>query len=357
MADNRVVYGVIGALAATTAAGAAAGGFLLQRRRRVVRNPGRFEGLDPDRSRTVQSEDGVALHVEEVGPMDAALTIVFAHGWTLSMKSFFFQRRALSEHFGADVRMVFYDQRGHGRSGPSVPDGSTIDQLGRDLYTVIDAMVPTGPMVLVGHSMGGMTVLSLAEQYPQLFVRAPRRRGAPARVRAVALISTSSGGLAGISLGLPALIARLRVPLAPLLLASARRQAALVERGRRLGTDLAWIITRRFSFGSKKVAPDVVDYLNEMIAATRIETIADFYQALMTFDLSAAMPTLASTDVLLIGAENDVMTPIEHSVVIADALPKARFIRLADTGHVSLLETPDEVNEPLIELVGEALSR
>jgi pimeloyl-ACP methyl ester carboxylesterase len=42
---------------------------------------------------------------------------------------------------------------------------------------VLDAVVPTGPVVLVGHSMGGMTVMALADSAPELFgprVRASR---------------------------------------------------------------------------------------------------------------------------------------------------------------------------------------
>ena len=60
----------------------------------------------------------------------------------------------------------------------------TIDQLGRDLKAVIDAAAPEGPLVLVGHSMGGMTVMALADQYPELIRD---------RVVGVAFVGTSCG--------------------------------------------------------------------------------------------------------------------------------------------------------------------
>ncbi|CAM5486038.1 Alpha/beta hydrolase OS=Streptomyces alboniger OX=132473 GN=CP975_21200 PE=4 SV=1 [Streptomyces alboniger] len=68
-----------------------------------------------------------------------------------------------------------------------VEDGEpvSIEQLGADLKTVIDAAVPEGPIVLVGHSMGGMTVMALADEFPDL-VRE--------RVVAVALVGTSMPG-------------------------------------------------------------------------------------------------------------------------------------------------------------------
>ena len=98
----------------------------------------------------VLASDGVPLHVEIDGPDTAPVTIIFCHGYTLNQDCWHFQRRDL-----ADYRLVFWDQRDHGRSGRAEPDGATIDQLGADLKAVIDATVP-GPatVVLVGHSMG-----------------------------------------------------------------------------------------------------------------------------------------------------------------------------------------------------------
>ena len=43
-----------------------------------------------------------------------------------------------------------------------------------------------GPCVLVGHSMGGMSIIALAEQHPELFGD---------KVVGVGLISTTAGGL------------------------------------------------------------------------------------------------------------------------------------------------------------------
>ena len=130
-----------------------------------------FELLDADRSSVVTTPDGVPLAVREVGPENAGLTVVFAHGFCLRMGSFHFQRARLSEQWGDQVRMVFYDQRGHGQSGEAAPDTYTVEQLGQDLESVLAVVAPRGPVVLVGHSMGGMTVLSHARQYPQRYPR------------------------------------------------------------------------------------------------------------------------------------------------------------------------------------------
>ncbi len=134
-----------------------------------------FETLDGDRSYMVTTPDGVPLAVREVGPEDAPLTVVFAHGFCLRMGAFHFQRMRLFDELGPQVRMIFYDQRGHGRSGEAPPETYTITQLGMDLETVLQVIAPRGPIVVVGHSMGGMTVLSHARQYAAP-LRQPHRR-------------------------------------------------------------------------------------------------------------------------------------------------------------------------------------
>ena len=94
-----------------------------------------FETVDGDRSYVVTTPDGVPLAVREVGPADAQVTVVFAHGFCLRMGAFHFQRIRLVEEWGPQVRMVFYDQRGHGQSGEASPDTYTLTQLGMDLET------------------------------------------------------------------------------------------------------------------------------------------------------------------------------------------------------------------------------
>jgi pimeloyl-ACP methyl ester carboxylesterase len=307
----------------------------------------RFAQLPFDRSGFVPADDGVGLYYEEVGPIDAELTVLFVHGYTLTLESFYFQRAALWEQFGPRIRMVFYDHRSHGRSDRSDRAHSTIDQLGRDLESILQALAGTAPIVLVGHSMGGMTVLALADRRPDVF---------GPQVVAVALLSTSAGKMANLTLGLPAVLARVGGPVVPLVLRGARSQARLVERGRAMGTDVAWVITRRLSFASPDVDPATVEFLSSMIAATRIEVIADFYPAVMSHDKEAAVPVLRAIPVRVLCGDHDLLTPLSHSEELAAMLPDAKLIVVADAGHVVQLERPDEVDAMLTDLVAGALS-
>ena len=352
--------GVVGGVLGGATAAAAAAVVVVERRAAAARHRRRgapeqpFPPLPYDRQGTVFADDGTGLYYEEVGPVDAPLAVVFVHGYTLNMNAFYFQRQGMREEFGDAIRMIFYDQRSHGRSEHGDPKLSTIDQLGRDLHTVLGTLVPAGPVVLIGHSMGGITILGLADSHRELFETPPGRRTGP-RVVGVALLAASAGGLGAVTLGLPALLAKIGGPLVPFLLRGARRRANLIERGRAAGSDIAWVITRKFSFGSKDVPACTVEYLTNMIASTRIEVIADFFPALMSHDKLPALPVLAETRVVIICGDRDAITPLEHSKAMAEALPKAELVVVPQAGHVALLEYPDVVNEALSGLIESAL--
>ena len=138
---------------------------------------------------------------------------------------------------------MFYDHRSHGASGRSAPENCTIDQLGKDLYAVLQAVAPSGPVVLVGHSMGGMTILALADQHPELFGD---------RVVGVALLSTSTGELAKTIARAARLDVAAGQPRGPAGREGwSARRATLLERNRRIGTDFAYIVTRYLSLRTR----------------------------------------------------------------------------------------------------------
>jgi pimeloyl-ACP methyl ester carboxylesterase len=301
-----------------------------------------------DRTALVQADDGVLLSVEEIGPRDAPLTVVFVHGYTLSMASWAFQRRTLAAELATanghrpDARLVFYDQRGHGASGRGRPDRSTIEQLARDLATVLETRVPRGPVVLVGHSMGGMTIMGLAALRPELF---------GPKIVAVALISTSSGQLAELNFGLPELLTRVRAAVFPVAAWTMRRRPALAERTRRLAADLVSVVTRSLSFASADVDPALGRYVDAMIAGTPVDVIAEFYPALAGMDEIGSLEPLRAVPTLVLTGDKDKMIPKEHSDLIVARLPDAEYVVVPDAGHLVLLEKPAEVTSAVTALL------
>jgi len=351
LADLGKRAGGIGATVGVLAAGAVVG---LAAERYAVGlsfrgpDPLRREALGALRGRVVPltAGDGVRLHVEvDEAPDAGPLTIVFCHGYCLTQDSWHFQRRDL----GRLGRLVFYDQRGHGRSAKGDTARADIDTLGDDLRRVIEATAPDGPVVLVGHSMGGMTVMALADDFPEVFRE---------RVVGVALLSTSSGGLAEVTLGVPTALGRVAHRVAPQVLHQLSRKPALVERGWRMGSDLGFVITKRYSYASD-VPPSLVEFTAEMISSTPIEVISEFFPAFVAHDKLAALPVLDGIETLVLVGYEDALTPADHSQAMVDALPSAELVVVDHAGHLVKLEYPDLVNahlRALVERAGRAIS-
>lgn len=340
----------IGVLAAGAAAGSVLGSAL---ERRLLRRPladaaghGLGFGTVHAPPVVIAADDGVQLYAEidEASSADDALTVVFCHGYALNLDCWHYQRLALRGR----VRAVYWDQRGHGRSGRGEPGPVGIDRLGQDLQAVLEATVPHGQRVLlVGHSMGGMTVMALADQRPELFGD---------RIAGVALISTSAGRLAEVTLGVPAAAARLLHRAAPGVVSVLGRAPRLVELGRRTGNDLEFVLTRIYSF-STDVPPAVVDFVRQMNAGTPIDVVADFFPAFDDHDKESALPVLQKVHTLVLVGADDRLTPADHSRQIAQALPGAELVIREDCGHMVMLEYPDEVDAHLDALIDRVLGR
>jgi pimeloyl-ACP methyl ester carboxylesterase len=299
-----------------------------------------FALLDADRGCVVTTPDGIPLVVREVGPITAPLTVVFAHGFCLRMGSFHFQRAALAARWGDQVRMVFYDQRGHGQSSPAPVDTYTVTQLGQDLETILQVMVPRGPIVLVGHSMGGMTVLSHARQFPKHY---------GSRIVGAALISSASEGLSRSPLG-----EILQNPALEAVRFAARYAPKLVHRTRGAARSVIRPILRAASYGDDHVSPRVVAFSEDMIHDTPIATLVEFLHALEVHDESAALPVLATIPTLIACGDHDVLTPIVHSEEMAAVLPNSELLIVGGAGHLVQLEQPELINDALVRLVERA---
>jgi pimeloyl-ACP methyl ester carboxylesterase len=345
MAPNRGQLGRgLGLLAsvAALAAGGLALGVELERRivsKRIARNSeADLEGFFSLRSNgpDVITPDGVVLHTEvDEGEADD-LTLVFVHGYALNLDCWHFQRL----HFRGQLRQVFYDQRSHGRSSRSEAELCRIPQLAEDLYQVLKEVVGTARVILIGHSMGGMAIMRLAQTRPELF---------GSQVLGVALFCTSAGEMADYSpiRGIPGrTFSRIAEPL----MAGLNRIPELVAQGRRAGSDLGYVVTRRMAFGSD-VPASYVDFASEMLAEIPLEVVADYYPAFVELDEYHALEIISTVPTVAVGGEKDMITPIEHTARIIELLPKAETIRVEDCGHLGMIEKHEIFNGALDRLL------
>jgi pimeloyl-ACP methyl ester carboxylesterase len=292
---------------------------------------------------TVLADDGVHLHAE-VDDADSNLTLVFAHGFALNLDSWHFQRAG----YRGLVRTVFYDQRSHHRSGRSPREHCTIDQLGRDLAAVLDQVVPDGPVVLVGHSMGGMSVISLAAQRPELF---------GSRIIGVGLIGTTAGRLDPMHILMPLIRGRFGDNVASDV---ARRVVAGIGRGtpvvdvlRRYGRGASRIVTERFSFGGP-VPTDYVTFVDKIISGTTFGTISDFFPAFKAYDEWARLDALTRVPLTIICGDLDRVISIGHSRKLHSLLPDSDLVECPGAGHMVTLERHEQVNAALDQLIASA---
>ena len=292
----------------------------------------------------VTASDGTVLHVEideaddaEGVPSEERLTVIFSHGYALNLDSWHFQRKDLRGR----ARLILYDQRSHGRSGRAEFDTHHVDQLGSDLGAVIDAFAPTGPLMLVGHSMGGMTIMALAAQRPELFAE---------RIYGVALIATTAGGLSSGTLGLPGGFGYVFHQLAPAVAAALARRKGLVERTRWSDSDLGLLLTHLYSFGST-ASGQASRFVASMVSATPIDTVAEFLPALQEHDKRAVLGVFQDVELLVMVGATDRLTPRQQSEDIVRHVPGAEYVVIPDSGHMVTLEKPEVVNAHLRALL------
>ena len=295
-----------------------------------------MEGI---RTRIVRASDGTALAVREVGSPHAPLTMIFTHGFCLSMQAWAPQEQHLTRELGDEVRLVFYDHRGHGASGDADPATYTLPQLGDDLDTVLEETAATGRVVLVGHSMGGMVILAFAARHPET-VR---------RVAGVALIATAADQLDSCGVG-----RALKTPIVPLLHVAARTSPWLAGR--------VWALARNGLAPLLGVPVTTCPALQanqhccRMIGDTSIATIVALLMAFRGHDQRSGLAALAHLPAAVACGEYDHITPMRHSEALAAALPHADLIRVPRAGHMLELERPGLVSSALIRLISRVRS-
>ena len=299
-----------------------------------------FDGIDADRAYVVTTPDGVPLAVREAGPVDAEVTMVFVHGFCLRMGAFHFQRTRLPHRLGPRIRMVFYDQRGHGRSG-AAPETYTLTQLGQDLESVLKEVAPRGVVLLVGHSMGGMTVLSHARQFPDQYGQ---------RIVGAAIISSAAEGLSRSPLG-----EILKNPALEAVRFTARSAPKLMHRGRNVTRSLIGPILRAASYSDMQVSRSLDAFSQRMMNGTPISTMVGFLDALEKHDETAGLWTLLKVPTLIACGDHDLLTPDEYSRKMAASLPLSELVIVSGASHLALLDKPEAINDGLVRLVRRAV--
>lgn len=346
MSRTRSVIGVAAGAVGVAAAGGAAryASIRLLRHRPMAGDELPLGSLRSD-PHTVVADDGLPLYAEvdeyEGRRARPPITLVFVHGYCLNLDSWHFQRAA----YRGILRTVFYDQRSHGRSGRSPSEHATIDQLGRDLARVIDDLSGDDQVIVVGHSMGGMTILSLAEQRPDLF---------GTKIVGTALISTTAGGLDPGRIIFPMLPAGIGGGVIGRVVRAMSRGHKAVDAVRRMGKDVAIVVTDLYAFGDDVPGP-YIQFAYDLLSGTTFDVVADFFPAFATLDVWHAAPELARVPTAIICGTADKLTAIGHSRKLHARIHGSDLLECEGAGHLVPIERNEDVNHELDRLVARVI--
>jgi pimeloyl-ACP methyl ester carboxylesterase len=308
-------------------------------RRREDPEAGEPFGAIRGTSTKLTSHDGTRLHVEELGQGPC---LVFAHGFSLTQDAWHYQRRDLPDRF----RCVFYDHRGHGRSGRPRRHDYSLPALAGDLKAVLDW---TGEerVVIVAHSMGGIATLQLAEQFPEEF---------GSRVAGLVLVGstyldTVRGMTAAVSAWGSAWAQRTLITGAFRFMG---QDPVRAQQLRRRGSDLGYLGTRLFGFGSNP-SPSQVAFIDQTLAGTDVEVWAKVFPSLVDFDLSESLEAVDVPALIVVG-DKDRLTPPAAARYMAEKIPGARLLILEDAGHCAFLEEHEVLDAEIAAFADEVLA-
>ena len=292
----------------------------------------------PAGSTTVTLDDGTRLHAQIGGKPASDTTIVFIHGFLARTIEFDMQWN----HYTDKARLVRYDHRNHGRSQHSAKQ-IDVETLADDLAQVITQTAPAGRVVLVGHSMGGMTILALALKHTALFRE---------RVAGVALVATGAGHYID---GHPIenafrWISRRKLLAVHLVLF--RLFAPLLEQIRPRRTRTMRWVTKKVMFGSGDVDPATLAMTQELLEEPPLSTLGSLQGALLRHDVLRAMDELKRVPVAIVTGADDRLTRPEHSARMANDIGSAAELTVVPgAGHVVNQTRPVETNAALDRLL------
>lgn len=311
-------------------------------RARLLREPEfrLYDELPRGRELEVTSADGTRIHVEEFGP-EHGYPIVLSHGICCGIRFWGNQIDALRSEY----RVIAFDHRGHARSGRPAPGGWTTERLADDLAAVLRATLRPGQRaMLVGHSMGGITIQAWADRYPEEVART---------ADSVALINTTAGDLAG-ELTETASGGRVPAKLAPLL-NIAGRFAMRVFGG--------VPIPSRIPLRTRLIAPLTVGMgtsrsgrilIQELILGTSAKTRGEFIRVLLQLREGHFDARCLTAPTLIIGSTDDRLLGFEPSRRLARSLPNTIDLLEVPGGHCAPVEQAETVTAELRALANSA---
>jgi pimeloyl-ACP methyl ester carboxylesterase len=190
-----------------------------------------------------------------------------------------------------------------------------------------------------------MAIIAFAERHPEMFAD---------RVTGVGLVATTAGGLKPhrtLGRWVPDRVGQL---IAPRVVAALAKAPELVDSARRPGSNIGFLVADMFAFGHRDVPAAQVEFLDEMLAGTSFDVLAEFFPNFSAFDKFEHLPAFQGVPTTIVCGTKDKLTSIGHSRKLASHLPHAELVECEGSGHMVIFESHEQVNAAVDELVERA---
>jgi len=266
--------------------------------------------------------DGTALHLEIYGSPNAP-TLLLTHGWGVTSAEWYY----LIQEVGARFRLVVWDLPGLGRSSRPATTDYSLDTMARDLDAILTFLGP-GPLILLGHSIGGMIMLTLCRLFPATLSR---------RVSGMVLAHTTYTNPVRTTAKRRLATALQKPVLEPLLhLAIWLSPVLWLLNVLSYLNGSAHRSTARQSFAGTQTRQQV-QFVTRCVLHTSPAVLARGMLGMLRYDATATLPSIA-VPVLLVAGDQDTTTLPDASTFMQAAIPDAELTTLAPAKHQGVLE-------------------
>lgn len=291
-------------------------------------------------SETVLAPDGAKIHVESVGEHGAP-TLILTHGWGLNATAWWYARQDLAKRF----RIITWDLPGLGRSGQPADGKYSIDRFAEALGAVVE-WSGERQVVLVGHSIGGMTTQTLWRARPDL----------RERVAGMVLVDTTHLNPLNTMILSKLWLALQRPLIEPMCwLTVAIFPLAWLSAWHSYLNGTSHLIMRLTGFG-RRATRGQVELTARLSAKGSPAVQAKGNLAMFHWRVTDDLPTITAP-VLVLAGDKDIVTLPQASDQITGAIPHAERATLVGGGHMAFMECADACNDAIARFAASAFEK
>ncbi|MDQ6826933.1 MAG: alpha/beta hydrolase [Candidatus Eremiobacteraeota bacterium] len=286
------------------------------------------------KTQLLERPDGTLLHVEISGPSEA-LPVILVHGWGVDNRAFYYTKRSLS----ARHRVITWDLRGLGNSSRGSNNDYSLDAMADDLAAIAD--LADAPAVILGHSIGGMIMLTFARRH------ADRLKS---DVVALVLVATTYTDPTRTMLGASVMHTLERPLLRPLMyLTIALSPIVWAMNWLSYISGLQLLATALSGFTGAQTRGQL-DFASRFFAKARPSVLARGMLAMFNFDETSSIGNIPVPVLIVPGNRDPVLLP-QASERMASVIPQSTLVGLAPAKHMGLMERYVEFNAILAQFI------